>query len=56
MLTEEAAAARRGTRNVVAYAQDEPAGFAAFSVRGGTAEVELVFCLPERRNGGSAAP
>jgi GNAT superfamily N-acetyltransferase len=52
VLTEEAVAARRGTRCVVGYVDGEPAGFSAFSVRGETAEVELVFCLPERRNGG----
>lgn len=49
---EEGVAARRGTRAVVGYADGEPAGFAAFSARGETAEVELVFCLPARRNSG----
>ena len=49
---EESVAARRGTRAVVGYADGEPAGFSAFSARDGGAEVELVFCLPERRNGG----
>ncbi len=52
VVTEEAVARRRGTRAVVGYREGEPAGFAAFSVRGDCAEVELAFCLPERRNGG----
>ena len=51
-LIEERVAARRGTRAVVGYLDGEPAGFAAFSVHGDTSEVEMVFCLPERRNGG----
>ena len=50
--TEEAAAARAGTRSVVAYSGDEPAGFAAFATSGETTEVELVFVVPERRNDG----
>ena len=37
---------------MVGYLDGEPAGFAAFSVHGDAVEVELVFCLPERRNGG----
>jgi GNAT superfamily N-acetyltransferase len=49
---EETAAARVGTRSVVATTGGEPAGFSAFAVHGDTMEVELVFCLPERRNGG----
>ena len=49
---EEAAAALRHTRAVVGYRAGEPVGFSAFSVRGEAAEVELVFCLPEHRNGG----
>jgi GNAT superfamily N-acetyltransferase len=49
---EEAAAARVGTRGVVAYLDDEPAAFSAFATGGETMEVELVFCLPERRNRG----
>jgi GNAT superfamily N-acetyltransferase len=51
-LLEEQVAARRGTRAVVGYLDGEPAGFAGFSAHGDTAEVELVFCRPERRNGG----
>jgi GNAT superfamily N-acetyltransferase len=51
-LIEERVAARRGTRAVVGYLDGEPAGFAAFSVHGDTSEVEMAFCLPERRNGG----
>ena len=50
---EEAVAARRGTRAVIGHAHGEPAAFAAFSVHDGAMEVELVFCLPERRNGGA---
>ena len=45
-------AARRGTRAVVGSLDGEPIGFSAFSVHGDAVEVELVFCLPERRNGG----
>ena len=51
-LIEEQVAARRGTRAVVGYVDGEPAGFAAFSAHGDAVEVEMVFCLPERRNGG----
>ena len=51
-LLEEMVAARRGTRAVVGFIEGEPAGFAAFSAHGDSAEVELVFCRPERRNGG----
>ena len=51
-LLEEQVAARRGTRAVVGYLDGEPAGFAGFSALGDQAEVETVFCLPERRNGG----
>ena len=51
-LIEEQVAARRGTRAVVGYLDGEPAGFAAFSAHGDAVEVELVFCLPEHRNGG----
>jgi GNAT superfamily N-acetyltransferase len=51
-LIEEQVAARRGTRAVVGSLGGEPAGFSAFSVHGDTVEVELVYCLPERRNGG----
>ena len=54
-LVEEQVAARRGTRAVVGYLDGEPAGFAAFSAHGDAVEVELVFCLPERRNGGLGA-
>jgi GNAT superfamily N-acetyltransferase len=49
---EEAAAARVGTRAAIAYSGGEPAGFSAYAVHGDTMEVELVFCLPERRNTG----
>jgi GNAT superfamily N-acetyltransferase len=49
---EETAAARVGTRSVVASMGGEPAGFSAFAVHGDTMEVELVFCLPERRDRG----
>jgi GNAT superfamily N-acetyltransferase len=52
---EEAAAARVGTRSVVASVAGEPAAFSAFAVHGDTMEVELVFALPERRNGGLGA-
>jgi GNAT superfamily N-acetyltransferase len=49
---EESVAARRGSRCVVGYAEGRPAGFSAFAVRGDAMEVELVYCLPGRRNGG----
>jgi GNAT superfamily N-acetyltransferase len=49
---EEAAAARVGTRSAIGYLGGTPAGFAAYAVHGDTMEVELVFCLPERRNAG----
>jgi ribosomal protein S18 acetylase RimI-like enzyme len=49
---EEAAAALVGSRSVVGSAGGEPAGFSAFAAHGDTMEVELVFCLPERRNRG----
>jgi len=52
LLVEEGVARRRGTRAVIGRFGGEPAGFAAFSARDATAEVELVFCLPERRNAG----
>jgi GNAT superfamily N-acetyltransferase len=51
-LVEERVAARRGTRAAVGYLEGAPAGFAGFSVHGDTVEIETVFCLPERRNGG----
>jgi GNAT superfamily N-acetyltransferase len=51
-LLEEEVARRRGTHAVIGASGGAPAGFAAFSVHGDAAEVELVFCLPERRNGG----
>jgi GNAT superfamily N-acetyltransferase len=51
-VVEEAAAARVGTRCVIGYADGAPAGFAAYAVHGDTMEVELVFCMPARRNGG----
>ena len=50
--TEEQVAARRSTRAVLGAHDGDPSGFAAFSVHGDTTEVELVFCRPERRNGG----
>jgi GNAT superfamily N-acetyltransferase len=50
---EELVAARHGTRAAVAYVDGESAAFAAFSSPvDGAAEVELVFCRPERRGGG----
>ena len=52
VLTEEAVAARRGTRSAIGSVDGEPAGFAAFSAAGDAVEVELVFCLPGRRGGG----
>ena len=52
LLVEEDVARRRGTRAVIGRIGGEPAGFAAFSDRDATVEVELVFCLPERRNAG----
>ena len=51
-LLEEEVGRRRGTRAVVGVLGGEPAGFSAFSAHGDAVEVELVFCLPERRNGG----
>jgi GNAT superfamily N-acetyltransferase len=51
-LTEEAAAARRGVRAVLAESGGADAGFSAFSVAGDLAEVELAYCLPERRGHG----
>ena len=50
--SEELVAGRRGTRAVIGRHDGEASGFSAFSVHGDTAEVELVFCLPDRRNGG----
>jgi GNAT superfamily N-acetyltransferase len=49
---EEEVGRRRGTRAVLAYAGADPIGFAAFSAAGESAEIELVYALPERRNGG----
>jgi ribosomal protein S18 acetylase RimI-like enzyme len=54
-LVEEAAAARVGTRSVVASVDGEPAAFSAFAVHDDTMEVELVFTLPEHRNRGLGA-
>ena len=51
-LVEERVAGRRGTRAVIGRLEDAPAGFAGFSAHGDTVEIETVFCLPERRNGG----
>jgi len=51
-LVEEEVARRRGTRAAIARVAGEPVGFAAFSVIGEAVEVELVFVLPERRDGG----
>jgi len=51
-LVEEQVARRRGTRAVIGHLEGGPAGFAGFSAHGDTAEIETVFCLPERRNGG----
>ena len=52
LLEEEVARAPRHARGDRRRSDGEPAGFSAFSVHGDAAEVELVFCLPERRNGG----
>ena len=52
VLIEEAVAGRRGTRSAIGYLDGVPAGFAAFSASGDAVEIELVFCLPERRGGG----
>ena len=49
---EEAAAARVGTRTAIGHVDGEAAGFSAYAVHGDTMEVELVFCVPWRRNGG----
>ena len=49
---EEQVGRRRRTRAAVAYADADPVAFAAFSAVGAAAEVELVYALPERRNGG----
>jgi GNAT superfamily N-acetyltransferase len=51
-LVEEEVAHRRGTRAAIARLGGEPAGFAAYSMIGDVVEVELVFVLPERRDGG----
>jgi ribosomal protein S18 acetylase RimI-like enzyme len=51
-VTEEAAAARRGVRSVLAETGGMLAGFAAFSTAGELAEVELAYCLPEHRGRG----
>jgi ribosomal protein S18 acetylase RimI-like enzyme len=51
-LVEEEVARRRGTRAAIARAGGEPVGFAAFSATGAAVEIELVFVLPERRDGG----
>jgi GNAT superfamily N-acetyltransferase len=51
-LIEEQVAARRGTRAAVGRLDGAPAGFAGFSAHGDTVEIETVFCMPERRNGG----
>jgi ribosomal-protein-alanine N-acetyltransferase len=37
---------------VVADVDGEPTAFAAYSASGETVEIELLFCLPERRGGG----
>ena len=52
VLVEERVAERRGTRAAVGYLDGAPAGFAGFSVHGDTVEIETVFSLPERRDGG----
>ncbi len=49
---EEEVGRRRGTRAAIAYAGADPIAFAAFSATGAAAEIELVYALPERRNGG----
>ena len=55
MRIEEAVARRRGTRAVVAHAQGEPAGFAAFTRDGEAMEIDQLFVLPGRRGGGMGA-
>lgn len=53
LAVEEAAAARRGTRTLVARGEaGEPIGFTAFSVTEGTAEVELAEVAEGRRGEG----
>jgi GNAT superfamily N-acetyltransferase len=52
MAVEEDVARRRGTRAVIAYEDEQPVGFAAFSADGEAAEVELVFVLANRRDAG----
>jgi GNAT superfamily N-acetyltransferase len=49
---EEDVGRRRATRAAIAYAGGDPVAFAAFSAAGDAAEIELVYSLPERRNGG----
>lgn len=51
-VTEEAAAARRGVRAVLAEAGGALVGFTAFSTAGALGEVELAYCLPEHRGHG----
>jgi GNAT superfamily N-acetyltransferase len=54
MAVEEAVAARRGTRALLACAPGgEAIGFAAFSLAGGAAEVELVDVVEAHRNRGT---
>ena len=52
VMVEEAVAARRGTKAVTARLDGELSAFAAFSAAGGAAEIETVFCRPERRGEG----
>jgi ribosomal protein S18 acetylase RimI-like enzyme len=49
---EEGVADRRGTRAVAALEGGEPVAFAAWWAEGGTAEIDQVYCRPDRRNRG----
>jgi ribosomal protein S18 acetylase RimI-like enzyme len=49
---EEAVAERRGTRAVAALEDGEPVAFAAWWVEGGIAEIDQVYCRPDRRGRG----
>lgn len=54
MALEEHVAARRGTRALATWGPaGEMIGFASFSVAGGSAEVEQVYVIPDRRGGGT---
>lgn len=49
---QEAAAARRGARAVIAGADGGPVAFTTWAGAGDVAEIELAFCLPEHRGRG----